>query len=58
MDVEDLKFIEQRSEEHGDRATSKASSPPEGRICQCRDKTPAELPVLPAAVTSAWAGTR
>jgi hypothetical protein len=32
MDVEDLKFIEQRSEEHGDRATSKASSPPEGRI--------------------------
>jgi hypothetical protein len=26
--------------------------------CQCRDKTPAELPVLPTAVTSAWAGTR
>ena len=26
--------------------------------CQCRDKTPAVLPVLPTAVTSTLAGTR
>ena len=44
------------------KLSQKAKQEPKFRFyvlyCQCRDKTPAELPVLPTAVTSAWAGTR